>query len=113
MSEDPRFMEPVPGGFKIDQVELTKIRLEPGEVLSIRVYSDTIDSTDLAMLKRQLTSIFPENRIMLFAMSSRDKMEIEVIAAPQETNSCALPTSYCNDCHCGKKERIESERKDE
>lgn len=114
-----RFMEPVPGGFRFDEVKLTKIKLEPGEVLSVRVFSDDLSEMSLAMLKRQLTSLFPSNRIMLFGMSRNDRMEIEVLAAtaaPHEevsdSGSCAAPTSYCNDCGCGKKERIESSRKD-
>jgi hypothetical protein len=112
MSDEPRFMEPVPGGFRIDEVQLTRIKLEPGEVLSIRIYSDNIDSTDMAMLKRQLTSIFPENRIMLFCMSKNDKMEIEVVSAPVEATAgdCSSPVDYCSSCSCGKKERIEAEK---
>jgi hypothetical protein len=109
-----RFMEPIPGGFRIDEVKLTRIKLEPGEVLAVRIYSDSVDSMNLAMLKRQLTSLFPDNRIMLFALPSGDRMEIEVMAPTEseEASSCALPTSYCDDCHCGKKERVESERKE-
>jgi hypothetical protein len=114
MSDEPRFMEPAPGGFDIDEVKLTRIQLKPGEVLSVRIYSDAVDEMNLAMLKRQLTSIFPENRIMLFCLPTDGRMEIEVIAPEaQETGSCALPTSYCNDCSCGKKERIEGERGEE
>ena len=111
---EPRSMEPVPNGFAIDEVKLTRIKLEPGEILSVRIYSNSVDEMQLAMLKRQLTSLFPDNRIMLFSMPSGDNMEIEAITpAEPEVGSCAEPTSYCNDCHCGKKERIESERGEE
>lgn len=109
--EEERLMEPTPNGFAIDEVKLTRIKLEPGEVLSVRIYSDSVDEMGLAMLKRQLTSIFPDNRIMLFSMPTGDRLEIEAITPTgPEVSSCALPTSYCSDCHCGKKERIESEQ---
>ncbi len=106
-------MDPMPGGFNISDVQIAKLTLAPGEVLTVRIYSDTIGGDDLAMLKRQLTSVFPSNRIMLFSMPKGDRLDLEVIApAVQEQNSCAEPASYCNDCRCGKKERIESQRED-
>jgi hypothetical protein len=111
-NSDPRQMDPLPGGFDFSEVEIAKLALKPGEVLAIRVYSSIVDDMDLAMLRRQLASVFPDNKILLFALPSGDKMDISVIAK-EEAASCAAPTSYCNDCGCGKKERIEAAKKRE
>jgi hypothetical protein len=107
-------LDPVPNGFDINEVKLTRIKLEPGEVLAVRIYSNSVDADSLAMLRYQLTSVFPSNKILLFAMPQNDNMTLDVISTAAEEiveNSCAAPTSYCNDCRCGKKERIEREGK--
>jgi hypothetical protein len=35
----------------------------------------------------------------------------EEVTIPEEVKDCSQPTSYCSNCNCGKKERIEDEFK--
>jgi hypothetical protein len=107
-------MEPIPNAFNISDVQIAKLSLAEGEILTMRIFSDSVNELDLAMLKRQLTSVFPHNRILLFSMAKGDRMEIEVVAPEAPAVSpCTEPENYCNSCACGKKERIEAERKKE
>lgn len=38
------------------------------------------------------------------------ELGIEVKEGQLPASSCALPTSYCSDCGCGKKQRIEGKK---
>lgn len=107
---------------KINEVEATKLNLQPGQVLIVKVYADDTSQNDLAQLRSQLKVLFPNNKIMLFALPSGGKIEMDVLdlggpivqpafANPVSmTSPCAEPASYCNDCACGKKERIEGKK---
>jgi len=104
---------------KFQEAEVTKLNLQPGDVLAVKVYADDITPEHLKALKAQLQALFPGNKIMLFAMPIGSKIEMDVLdtrpanplavpaGVPAVNLSCAEPTSYCNDCACGKKERIE------
>lgn len=107
----------------LKEVEVTRLNLQPGEVLVAKIYADDIDEAHLRALKTQLKVLFPNNRIMLFALPIGSKIEMDVLdtrptsplAVPPEVKavdlSCAEPTAYCNSCACGKKERIEGMKK--
>lgn len=106
----------------LKEIEITKLDLQPGQVLAVKVFADDISSRDLAQLKQQIQTFFPNNRIMLFAMPVDGRIEMDVIdtrplnlivnpPAVNITSPCAEPASYCNDCGCGKKERIEGIKK--
>ena len=96
---------------KITEVEVTRVNLQPGDLLAVKIYADDIDESHLKALKGQLKTLFPDNKIMLFALPKGSKIEMDVLdtSMPKAT-SCAEPTSYCNDCSCGKKERIEGDK---
>ena len=109
---------------KFQEAEVTKLNVQPGEILMVTVYADDITPEHLRVLKVQLQALFPSNKIMLFAMPIGSKIEMDVLdtrpvnplAVPPgvpvvNLSSCAEPTSYCNDCACGKKERLEGEKK--
>jgi hypothetical protein len=103
----------------IKEVEVTRVNLQPGDLLMVKIYADDITPEHLTALKAQLKTLYPNNKIMLFALPIGSKIEMDVIdtrlpnplAIPPGVTpvnlSCAEPTSYCNDCACGKKERIE------
>lgn len=103
--------------FKINEIEVTKLDLQPGQILAVKVFADDVSQKDIAQLKAQIQAFFPNNRIMLFAMPVDGRIEMDVIDSrplntivaqpPVVDLGCAAPTSYCNDCACGKKERIE------
>lgn len=103
---------------KIKEVEVTRVNLQPGDLLAVKIYADDIDSNHLKALKAQLKALFPDNKIMLFALPIGSKIEMDVIdtrpvnplaipAGVTPVGLCAEPTAYCNNCSCGKKEAIE------
>jgi hypothetical protein len=63
----------------IKLMEITKINLAPGDVLSVIVYSNDVDVYTLDILKAHMKKIFPDNKIMLFSMPIGDKIDISVI----------------------------------
>lgn len=99
---------------KVKELEISKIALELGQVLVVKIFSDDTSQEDLAVLKGQLQSLFPNNRIMLFALPSDGKIEMDVLdtrepllMAKEPVSLCATPTAYCSNCNCGKKEALE------
>lgn len=103
------------GRLLIKEVEVTKLNLQPGDVLAVKVFADDINAHDLAGLRTQLQTLFKNNKIMLFALPSNGRIEMDVLDTklPRSTepaSPCAEPMSYCNDCGCGKKERIEGQK---
>ena len=99
---------------KITEVEATRLSLQPGEVLVVKIYADDINEIHLKALKAQLKTLYPDNKIMLFALPIGCKIEMDVLdtqAPAAVASDCSQPNSYCNDCACGKKERIEGTKK--
>lgn len=92
---------------KIKEVEVTKLDLKPGQILTVKIYADDIWQEDLAELKEQLKELFPNNKIMLFALPIGSKIEMDVLDAVATVDCGLSPTSYCYDCSCGKKEKAE------
>lgn len=102
--------------------ELSVIKLEPGDVLSVKLYGDDYDEVDLKGLQNQLQTTFPNNKVMMFVLPNGNDLQMEKISANLENKDnseltnlvdslntdCSKPTSYCNDCACGKKGMIES-----
>lgn len=104
----------------LKEVEVNKLALEEDDVLIIKVKSaDRLSPEAMAHLQEQFQTMFPNNAVMLFGLKPDNDLAFEVVRdytsrskrlAPPEEHNCASPTSYCDDCHCGKKEQIESER---
>ena len=63
----------------IVNVEVTRLNLKPGDVLMVKITSDIVSADSLAALRQQLTTIFPNNKVMLFAMSASDDIELSVV----------------------------------
>lgn len=79
-------------------VELQKINLSPGDVLSAKLIGDEFDVETMESLKSHLTQVFPDNKIMVFAMTKNSDIVLEVVKKQ---------SGYCSDCTCGKKESVE------
>jgi hypothetical protein len=99
----------------ISEVSLTRINLQEGDTLLIKVKSPT-EFTHEAMgfIQGQFESLFPNNAVMLLGVKPDQDVSLEVVRdytsrAPKVSN-CAEPTSYCDDCSCGKREQILSEQ---
>ena len=89
----------------LKEVEVAKLDLQPGQILAVTVKSPELISDDLASLQRKFSSVFPNNRVMIFGLGEDDSVKFSVLtevkAEPAKT------PSYCTDCSCGKKEQAE------
>lgn len=81
---------------KFDTVELQKIHLVPGDVLSVKLVGDDFDENTMQSLKDHLQEVFPDNRIMVFTMPKNSDIVFQAVTKE--------PATYCSDCNCGKKE---------
>lgn len=82
------------------QAGVTKISLQPGDVLGVKVSATDVSGNALENLQNMLTEMFPDNRVMVFCMKPTDNITFEKI----ETAAKDCSTNYCEDCNCGKKE---------
>lgn len=85
---------------KFDVVELQKINLKHGDVLSVKLVSNEFDDNTMLSLREHLQSVFPDNKIMIFTMPKGSDIVFEAVTKN--------PVNYCADCTCGKKEANES-----
>lgn len=94
---------------KFDVVELQKIKLEPGDVLSVKLIGDDMGPEDMDSLRAFLNQVFKDNKVLLFTMPRKSDIVFEAIQQPQAAEGCST-TNYCNDCNCGKKEQALGEK---
>ena len=80
---------------KFNVVELQKINLKFGDVLSVKLVGDDFDEYTTQSLQEHLKSIFPENKIMVFTMPTGSDIVFEAVTKD----------GYCTGCDCGKKEK--------
>jgi hypothetical protein len=96
---------------KLTEIEVSKLSLQPGDVLFFKIISSGIDDSDFQAINKVIQDRFPNNKIMVMVFPPGDDLEIYQMTQAkkaQPVSNCAEPTSYCNDCSCGKKERIEA-----
>lgn len=94
---------------KINELDVMKLNLTPGQILIVKICADDVSQADLQQLRRQFKAVFPDNQIMLFGLPTGGEMEMSILdtEVKEKATNCSEPMSYCNDCSCGKKERIE------
>lgn len=61
-------------------VELSKISLAPGEVLTVKLYGDDYEPEMVDQLQNQLKSLFPKNKIMMFVLPVGHDLQMEKIS---------------------------------
>jgi hypothetical protein len=93
---------------EIKELFITKLNLEPGDTLFVKVKSDEVTSYALEALGEQLRETFPNNKVIVFGMGESDDIELTTVK-DASYNDCSKPDSYCQDCSCGKKERAQNE----
>lgn len=64
---------------KINEIEVIRLDIKPGQVLAVTVYSDDIFESDLHSLRAKLQNIFPDNKIILFSLPVSGKMEMAIL----------------------------------
>ena len=107
------YVEPQPKKLEITikEAEVLKISPEPGDVLFFKFKGDHFYSEDVNELGKQLRSLFPANKVVVMALPDNHDIELTTVKNQDKVveSDCSKPTSYCADCSCGKKERIEGE----
>ena len=66
--------------------ELTRIKLEPGEVLSVKLYGDDYDETIVSGLQDSLQKNFPNNKVMIFALPPGNDLQMEAVSGSLRDN---------------------------
>jgi len=98
----------------IKEAEVIKLNAQPGDVLFFKFKGDDFHNDDVQRLGDRLRKIFPNNKVIVMTLPNGHDVELtsvkEEVTIPEEApvKDCSQPTSYCNNCNCGKKERIES-----
>jgi len=93
----------------IKVAEVMKITPQPGDVLFFKFKGDEFHSTDVNAIGKELRALFPANKIVVMALPDNHDVELTTVANQDKVveSDCSKPSSYCADCSCGKKERIE------
>ena len=96
----------------LKEIEVAKLDLKPTDILFFKIISEELGEADFNGFARSLQARFPNNKVMVTMMYPGTDMEIYTISSeskPAPAVDCSVPTSFCNDCACGKKERILAE----
>jgi len=81
----------------INEVEIAKISLKPGEILSVTFKSNDLDRETLTIIKEKLNKLFPNNHVLVFGIAPEDGIVYEVLTPPDTNMKC----SSCSDCSFG------------
>jgi len=111
----------------VKAIEIAKLDLKPTDHLIVKITGPEFGEPEiLSSLSDALKKRFPNNQIMVFYIPEGNAMTFEVVeevngnvsedkgpsylGVLKEDKDCSIPTNYCNDCGCGKKERILAEQ---
>jgi hypothetical protein len=97
----------------LTEVEILRVNPQPGEVLVFKLKGEGFEDSDAHNMGSQLRLLFPKNKVICMTLPPEHEVELTVVQNQgnvESTSDCSEPEKYCNDCSCGKKERIESER---
>jgi hypothetical protein len=117
---DETYEKPEPRKIEVTiaQAEVLKITPQPGDVLFFKFKGDQWMDADINAMGKQLRTLFPANKVVVMALPHEHDLELTVAENQDkmseiagEPKDCSAPTGYCDTCSCGKKERIEAERK--
>lgn len=113
LEEDITGFEPKPAPQKVEILikvaEVMKITPQPGDVLFFKFKGDEFYSADVNAIGKELRTLFPANKVVVMALPDNHDVELTTIENQDKVveSDCSKPASYCADCSCGKKERIE------
>lgn len=101
---------------KINEVEVQKLNLQPGEILVVKVRSDVVRPEDMDILASQFRKLIPGNKVAVLMLGENDNIDLTIAKGSEypEVDKSSSPCSianYCNDCSCGKKEIAEALKK--
>lgn len=107
----------------IKEAEIIKVNPQPGDVLFFKFKGNDFFNDDVQRLGDRLRKLFPNNKVIVMTLPEGHEVELTsvqenvttepvvVSASSSASTDCSQPTSYCNNCHCGKKEAIEGKKK--
>jgi len=64
---------------KLLEAEINKVKLEPGEVLVVKVKSDEITQSDMNSLSEGLKAIFVNNKVVVLCCSPKDEISLTAV----------------------------------
>lgn len=88
---------------KIEEVILTKVSLQPGEVLMVTLKSENIDPGYLRNLGEGLRTIFPNNKVGVVNISTGDEF---ILTAVRDEGRVGNVNECCGSCDCNTEEEI-------
>ena len=80
---------------KINEVDVQKLNLQPGEVLVVKVKSDQVSADDIQSLCEGLKEFFPNNKVVVLAVEEGGDINLTTIK-----DSCNIDTNCCGECNC-------------
>lgn len=87
----------------INQIEATKLNLNPSDTLIVKVKGNEFENSEnTASLQLALKSLFAFNEVMVIYLPKDHEIDLTVAKIDLEPVN-----NYCNDCNCGKKEENE------
>jgi capsule polysaccharide modification protein KpsS len=96
------------------EAEVIRLNPAPGEALFFKFKGDDFYNDDVQRLGDRLRAMFKNNKVIVMTLPKDHDVELttisENVTTEEEVKDCSIPTSYCNDCHCGKKEAIEGKK---
>jgi len=66
-----------------DIAELQVLRLEAGDVLSVKLIGDDFDQATAESLQQHLAKLFPNNKVSIFTMPNGSDILFQAIKQPQ------------------------------
>lgn len=96
----------------LNEIDVRKLNLQPGEVLIVTIKSDELTEDSMYQLRRGLMGYFPNNKVLVMGVGSEGNIDLTVarhVAYDEPTaEACGPgPANYCSDCSCGKKQAYE------
>lgn len=95
----------------IAAIDAIKLDLETGDTLAMVVRSDDVTAELMKHLQAKLGEMFEGNKVLVFGVGEKEKIDFTVIKANNQNNSCNYG-NYCADCTCGKKDQHETSKID-
>ena len=87
---------------KLNEVDVQKLNLQPGEVLVVKIRSDEISQYDVQRLSEGLKSFFTNNKVIILAVGANDSIDLTVAKESEYTpiereteESCCRGCSNC------------------
>ena len=90
----------------LSDVEIKKISLKPGDVLAIKVRGDDIPEEELKRFSNNVQKFVPNNKVIAFSVPYDSDVQFEAISSEKNVVDCG--PKACEDCSCGKKERLQA-----